>query len=234
MVRSSLAVALAPALALAGVLAPSLAAAHVRITSPTPRSSNDLKQRHCGRTGSARANVQTYRPGAPLRLTWEEYVEHPGWLRVAFQPSGDTFPVPPASTGPTGNGRSSNYPTENLTGRTDPATGAVIIADRIVTGTTSLDLTLPSMECDRCTLQLIQMMTDKPPYSVDAASDDIYYACVDLVLSNSAPLPGPMPDPGPDGGGGMGEGCSAAGSPGALAIAAVAVGLAAARRRRRR
>lgn len=173
-------------LVLAGLLVPAVAAAHVRITSPTPRSSDQLKERHCGATGSARAHVHTYKPGSPLHLVWDEYVVHPGWFRVAFQQSGDAFEVPPVSNGPTGAGVASNYPTEDLTGKTDPATGSLIIADRIPHGTSSLDVTLPDVECDTCTLQLIQMMTDKPPYSVAATSYDIYYACVDMVLSASA------------------------------------------------
>lgn len=47
--------------------------------------SDQLKERHCGQTGSVRANVQTYRPGSPLHLIWDEYVVHPGWFRGSFQ-----------------------------------------------------------------------------------------------------------------------------------------------------
>jgi uncharacterized protein (TIGR03382 family) len=210
--------------ALAATLVSAVAVAHVRITSPTPRSSDQLKQRHCGQAGSARANVHTYKPGSPLHLVWDEYVVHPGWFRVAFQQHGDSFETPPISTGANGNGGASNYPTENLTGKTDPATGSLIIADRIQHGTLSLDLTLPNFECDSCTLQLIQMMTDKPPYASDTTSDDIYYACVDLVLSNTAPEGG-------DGGdGGTSGGCGATGGAGLAGLAALGVLL---RRRRR-
>jgi Synergist-CTERM protein sorting domain-containing protein len=210
--------------ALAIVLAPALAAAHVRITSPTPRSQDQLKQRHCGQTGSTRANIQMYKPGAPLHLVWDEYVVHPGWFRVSFQQNGDAFEIPPASNGVNGSGAVSNYPTEDLTGKTDSGTGSLIIADRIKHGTLSLDLTLPDVECDSCTLQLIQMMTDKPPYATDTTSDDIYFACVDLVLSASAP----DHPPGEDGTASSG-GCSAAGGPSAL-LALAALGLV--RRRR--
>lgn len=61
-----------------------------------------VKERHCGQTGSARTNIQTYRPGSPLHLVWDEYVVHPGWFRVSFPQNGDTFEIPPVSTGPTG------------------------------------------------------------------------------------------------------------------------------------
>jgi uncharacterized protein (TIGR03382 family) len=214
--------------ALAVLHAPAVASAHIRITSPTPRSADQLKQRHCGQTGGARANVQTYRPGAPLHLVWDEYVSHPGWFRISFQQNGDTFEIPPVSNGPVGSGAASNYPTENLTGKTDPATGSLIIADRIAHGTSSFDLTLPNVECSNCTLQLIQMMIDKPPYASDTTSDDIYFQCVDLVLSASAP----PPDAGTgDGTGGTSGGCSTSGGAPGLPLLA-ALGLV--RRRRTR
>lgn len=114
------------ALALAAVLAPASASAHIRITSSPPRSPDQLKQHHCGQTGSARANIQTYKPGAPLHLVWDEYVAHPDWFRISFQQNGDAFEVPPPSNGVTGAGAASNYPTEDLTGRTDPTTGSLI------------------------------------------------------------------------------------------------------------
>jgi MYXO-CTERM domain-containing protein len=223
--------------ALAIVLAPAVAAAHVRITSPTPRSSDQLKERHCGMAGGTRANVQTYKPGSPLHLVWDEYIVHPGWFRVSFQQNGDTFEIPPVSTGPSSTGPS-NYPTENLTGKTDPATGSLIIADRITHGTLSLDITLPNVECSNCTLQLIQMMIDKPTYSIATTSDDIYFACVDLVLSAAAPMPdagvnGTGPDAGDSGSSGSTSGgCSASGgNDGILVLAALVLGW---RRRTRR
>jgi len=228
---------------LAVILAPTLAAAHVRISSPTPRSSDQLKERHCGLTAGTRANVQTMRPGAPLHLVWDEYVVHPGWFRISFQQNGDIFEIPPASNGPSSTG-ASNYPTENLTGMTDPTTGSLIIADRIAHGTLSMDITLPNVECTNCTLQLIQMMTDGASYTIAANSSNIYFACVDLVLSATAVIP----DAGPTGGGGGGGtggtgpdgglgssttsgGCSATGGPSAMLVLGL-LGLA--RRRRRR
>ncbi|MBK9036914.1 MAG: hypothetical protein IPL61_37625 [Myxococcales bacterium] len=220
------------------------AAAHVRIMSPTPRSSVDLKARHCGVTGSPRANVQTYRPGAVLHLVWNEYVPHPGWLRISFNANSDTFRIPPGVAA----GTPAGYPTENLTGMMDPGgSGSLIIEDRIPNGSaTTRDITLPMTECTNCTLQLIQMMTDKPPYTIDELSNDIYFACVDLVISATDPLvdagPGD-PDGGanpgdPDGGTAPAEltsGCGCQGSGGAPAGLAlvVGVGLMLPRRRRR-
>src|ERR1051326_5653449 len=184
------------ALALASIAALNISVeAHVRITSPTPRTVTDLKVRHCGggTTGSARANVQTFSPGATIHLTWDMYIAHPGWFRISFNPNGDTFRIPPGDAA----GQPAGYPTEDLTGMLDPdGLGSTIIADRIPTTVLSRDIVLPTAECNNCTLQLIEMMTDKPPYTTDTASNDIYFACVDLVISATAPMvdAGPTPD----------------------------------------
>jgi hypothetical protein len=90
----------------------------------------------------------------------------------------------------------------------------------------SQTITLPNMECSNCTLQVIQLMTDKPPYTTDAASDDIYFQCADFVLTNSAP----QPDAGPDPGSGQSGSCDAGGG-GSFAL--VGFVLALPRRRRR-
>jgi hypothetical protein len=101
-------------------------------------------------------------------------------------------------------------------------------------------ITLPNIECTNCTLQLTQMMTDKPPYTTALTSDDIYYQCADLVLSASAPPP--MVDAGVPNGdaattdpGGTSGGCTTTrgASGGALIFVGGALGLVLARRRRR-
>jgi uncharacterized protein (TIGR03382 family) len=55
---------------------------------------------------------------------------------------------------------------------------------------------LPNVECENCTLQLIQMMYDKAPYG---DGNDIYFQCADISLRAGAPpAPGGDPDPTPD------------------------------------
>ena len=80
-------------------------------------------------------------------------------------------------------------------------------------------VTLPSTPCENCTLQVIQMMYDKPPYG-PAGGADIYFQCVDIALRvGGAPAgpdagPGTTPEPSPDGT--ATGGCSAATAPGIL------------------
>ncbi|MCA9560948.1 MAG: hypothetical protein KC583_20510, partial [Myxococcales bacterium] len=59
-------------------------------------------------------------------------------------------------------------------------------------------VTLPDVECDNCTLQVIQVMFDKPPQT--SPGNDLYYQCADLVLRGDGPPPPPVdagPGPGP-------------------------------------
>jgi hypothetical protein len=170
-------------------------------------------------------------------VTWDETVNHPGWFRIALQPNGETFSIPLASNGPDmdpSGGGCNNFPTENLEGMTDSA-GALILKDRILDGTESIQVALPNMECDNCTLQFIQVMTDKCPYTVDVNSDDIYFNCADITLSNSAPPPTDAGVPDPDGGNGGGGGDTSGGcasAPGAgLLVGLAFLGM---RRRSRR
>jgi len=118
---------------------------------------------------------------------------------------------PPSTMGPYSND------TVLLDGIADKGRGE---SDYVVT------VTLPNMTCDNCTLQVIQVMTDKEPFTTPG--DDIYYQCADLVLREGGTPPdagtgtgtdagtdtGTDPDAGTDTGAGTGAdsggGCSAA------------------------
>lgn len=169
------------------LLLPSIASAHVTLTFPQPRTLSQ-KTQVCGSTNNTRANVTVLPPGATITVTWLETIDHPGHYRVAFDDDGQDFPVPP-------------------TADTDTTGTPTVIQDKIadVQGGMpaggrpySLEITLPNIECNNCTLQLTQLMTDKPPYTTDALSNDIYYQCADITLSATAPDAGPPP--GNDGG----------------------------------
>ncbi len=228
---------------------PAVAHAHIHLEVPLSRTDdsvgNPQKNQHCGTAVAGRtARVTTYLPGATIMVRWAETIQHPGYFRIAFQPEGEVFRIPAASNGQAvvgGVPQASNFPTEDMTGMVDAGTGSMILKDRIPDGTLMTMITLPNMECANCTLQFIQMMTNAPPYTIDAASDDIYFNCADITLAANAPDAGvqALPDasieepinPGFDPGRVSG-GCSTgglAGWPAALALA----GLAGRRRRRR-
>lgn len=161
----------------------STAQAHIELLSPAPRTS-EQKAGPCGAAGSVRGPALTYQAGETITVEWDETVNHPGHYRLAFSMNGQDFPDP-------------NVPDDNF-----PTTLVDQITDKNG-GLYSQDITFPDMECDNCTLQLIQIMTTNVPYN------SFYYQCSDIVLSNNG-TPGGA-DAGDGGGGGGGGGDPAMG-----------------------
>jgi hypothetical protein len=238
------------ALPFALLVAPRIAVAHIELTSPSPRTLSQ-KDEHCGLAGAPRdPTPTTVTAGSTITLTWNETIGHPGWYRISFQPDGSTFEIPPASNGPYGDGTpGGNFPTEDLTGTTDPGSGSMILLDRIAdntgTGSYSQQVTLPNMLCTNCTLQLIQVMTSAHgPYN-EPGGNDIYFQCADLILAATLPDAAPpgtpdagpgnpgVPDAGP-GGAGVDGGCGCRGGVGPSGILTVLAAVGLVRRRRSR
>lgn len=183
------------------------------MAKPTPRvddvQGDDQKNRHCGSPNYSRAanpsRTTYYKPGETIRVMWQETIPHPGWHRIAIQPNGEEFVYPPASNGPRSNGDPANYPTVNQTGMTDAATGMIVLLDRIEdvgnNRTHMADVTLPNIECNNCTLQVTQFMTDRAMYNTTNGGA-VYFNCADIVISNAPPPvtpPPATPDAGPSG-----------------------------------
>lgn len=188
------------------IAVPSVASAHIQLMSPKARvvepTGGMQKTENCGSAGWVRSahpdRVSYFKPGETIRVMWNETVPHTGWYRIAFHPNGENFHVPPPGNGLDSANNPSNYPTANLTGMTDAATGTMILADRIADSNATVymqDITLPNMECNNCTLQLTQFMTTAGPTSYSINS--IYFNCADIVISNSPPPTSGTPDAGP-------------------------------------
>lgn len=186
------------------------AAAHVRLVAPISRYGDEMKFGPCGRLGGARTlSPTTFTPGQVITVTFDEFINHPGYYRVAFDPDGHDDLAPPS------------YDAGSLAW-SSPA-GVQLLADRIPDAAVGLThgevvVTLPEVECDRCTLQLIQVMTDKPPFD---GGDDFYYQCADLVLART---PGVDPPPAaPEPAGGCASGGGAGGALALLGLLALAL-----------
>lgn len=141
--------------------------AHITLMSPKPRNA-DQKDGPCGLAGDKRGTtVSTFKSGETITVQWKETVSHTGHFRISFDDNGQDGFVDPKSY-------------------TDLKTSPTVLVDDIKdkTGTQvyTQQVTLPDVECDRCTLQVIQVMTDKPPYG---DGNDIYYQCADLTLSKA-------------------------------------------------
>jgi len=176
--RRVLSVVRLPALVTIGVslLLPEPASAHITLLEPDNRT-DLLKTGPCGESGGTRGDVVTvFEPGETITVSWDETVNHTGHFRISFDPDGqDDFADP----------RSYD----------DFYTNGTVLLDDIPDtpdgGISVVEVELPDTECENCTLQLLQVMTDKPPFGPDGGSD-FYYQCADLALRSSV-------DPEPDG-----------------------------------
>jgi hypothetical protein len=195
-----------PAQVLVAVLACAAAApvaAHIQLVDPPARTGTaatpdfiNQKAAPCGVAGRS-TSVTRLPAGATITVRFDEVINHPGEFRIAFDEVGDDDLAPPAWDG--------------MTWISPP--GVTLLAEHVpdlAAGVTrgEVQVTLPDVACTTCTLQLVQVMTDKPPFTGD---DDFYFMCADLVLEGSSSPP-PPPASAPDGGNPGGGGC---GTPGA-------------------
>lgn len=179
------------------LLSPTLASAHLDLLEPPARyDRRELKDGPCGIMGGARGEtVAVYEPGETIAITIEEYIDHPSHYRVAFDADGDDDFQDPVCI--------ENCESGGATPVFAPSEGGTILADHVADDpaiTQTFEVTLPDVECERCTLQVIQVMYDKKPITV--GGNDIYYHCADIALVRDAEtmdlgvLP-PRPDLGP-------------------------------------
>lgn len=164
--------------ALLWVLAPhSVARAHVCMDVPLSRvgagcnATSAQKKGPCG-VAQRGTKVTEFRPGETITVSLNETIDHPSHYRIAFNPDGDTFEDPTSKDDKTG-----AHPFVLLDNITDESAAKQ-----------SVKVTLPNVTCERCTLQLIQVMYDKAGNGfggndgVAPDNDDLYYACADIVL----------------------------------------------------
>ena len=154
------------ALLLAAVASP--AAAHIQLDEPTARHTAQ-KRGPCGlaRDPGRGDQITVYEPGQTITVRWRETINHPSHYRISFDEDGHDDFVEPA-------------------GFDDLYSGPSVLLDDISDqrgGQYSAQVTLPDLECERCTLQLVQVMYDKPPYG---DGNDLYYQCADLALRRPA------------------------------------------------
>ena len=172
-----------------------VAQAHIKVAFPPSRIvENNLgdpqKAFPCG--GSATATLSRirtkFRPGQTIMVEWSETIYHTGHFRIAFDDDGvDAFRDPTSITNIV---EPPVLPIlkDGLFANRQPAQRMMQTA-----------ITLPNVTCRNCTLQIIQVMTDKPPYAPNGTGDDMYYHCADIELSNDAAADGGVRD----GGGGV-------------------------------
>jgi hypothetical protein len=182
--------------ALATLVAPS-ASAHIELIDPPPRyvladgSDNGIKSCPCGLGGSNRVcnvaadgsdpdrseRVSRFEAGSTVTIRFQEFVNHGGRFRVAFDPEGADM---------------ADFNANILEDVQDPSNASGMMWE--------IPITLPDMTCDNCTLQLVQAMeVDQNIEIADPAPISSYYACADIQLVAPGSL-GSGPDEPPNDG----------------------------------
>jgi hypothetical protein len=183
-------------LALATLVAPS-ASAHIELIDPPPRyvladgSDNGIKSCPCGLGGSNRVcnvaadgsdpdrseRVSRFEAGSTVTIRFQEFVNHGGRFRVAFDPEGADM---------------ADFNANILEDVQDPSNASGMMWE--------IPITLPNMTCDNCTLQLVQAMeVDQNTEIADPAPISSYYACADIQLVAPGSLGGTPEEPPNDG-----------------------------------
>jgi hypothetical protein len=188
---------------LALVLLSGTASAHITMTYPRPRTTEN-KTEPCGEGTRHSTRVTRFAPGETITVAWDETVDHPGHYRIAFDDDGDDAFVNP------------RYPDDNF-----PFTLVEPIPDK-VGGRYTQSITLPATPCINCTLQLMQIMTTQVPYN------SFYYQCADIIIGEGGVI-----DEEGAGGDGGGCSTSAGGGWGAAGAIVLLAGLLGRRRGRR-
>ena len=147
------------------------AAAHIELTLPSARYTPDhQKNEPCGHADNPPGEdpPHVYQPGETITVMWDEFINHNGHFRIAFDPTGtDNF------TSPTGFDDFYNSPEVLLDDIADDQNGGIHM----------VEVTLPDEPCNPCTLQLIQVMNDG---TWGPGTSDLYFQCADIVLENVA------------------------------------------------
>ena len=138
-----------------------------------------------GDTGTPTGTVTTVQAGETLTLRWQETIYHSGHWRIAIARDRSELQDPAVASMvdsrcnyPAGAADAlPEYPVlmDNLFPRTDPLAAAEMFEQQI---------TIPDMNCERCTLQVIQFMTHH-------ARPCIYYHCADITIVGGSDPPAP-------------------------------------------
>jgi MYXO-CTERM domain-containing protein len=196
---------------LASAALASSAHAHINATIGDASGRNgNMKNVPCdGMKGTA----LTYEPGTTVEIKVLETIPHPGYFRIAFDDDGADF-VEPRSISPVNPARKCPSSEKDQCGEPDFCNNETVLWDNLAPHPSAAPFTsytwkikLPDIECDNCTLQVIQVMEDDDlhgPYCPkDIAScndpsyiEDNYHRCFDITLKKGAKNgPGASKDP---------------------------------------
>jgi hypothetical protein len=165
-----------------------------------------LKDAPCGlKDGTRGENIYTYEAGQTIDVKLAETIAHPGYFRIAFDEDGDDDFIEPASIKPVDPARPCPFNAADKCGDSDFDNSPAVLMDNLNPHLPGEDgpgyawqVKLPDVECDNCTLQVMQVMEDiihgaYNPVPGDPADTpyiaDNYHQCIDLVLTSKPVAP---------------------------------------------
>jgi hypothetical protein len=171
----------------------------------------DLKGSPCGLPNTPRGDhIYTFEPGQTITLSVDEYIPHPSYFRISFDPNGQHFKEP-ASIKPIDPTRPCPFNAADQCGKSDFYNSPLVLMDNLNPHLATASpppytwqVKLPDVECDNCTIQILQVMEDTihgaynptPGNPADVPYvEDIYHQCIDVVLKKGGH--GPDADGGP-------------------------------------
>ncbi len=186
------------------VLAAGPASAHFILVSPDSWLVENVlgdpqKAGPCGGTsadpGTPTGKVTAMRGGDMLHIKVKETIYHPGHYRVALAVlDRKELPADPEATT-----RESPRGPISVSGKIDPAPKPPVLVDGLFIHNArpqtewETDVKLPNINCDKCTVQIIQFMEE---HGLNKDGDFTYHHCADLKLTANPALPIDMGWPG--------------------------------------
>ena len=200
---------------------PATAHAHFTLVAPPPASTSTNGGKGdppCGPTNMASNVVTPVMGGSKLMLKVNETVFHPGFYRVALSiKSRDE--LPPDNVVKDANGMVLLPTSKAMSATAEYQATPVfpVLADNLwphtsATAMFSGEITLPNVNCDKCTLQVIEFMAQHGSNGDKAGF--FYHHCADLKITADTSKPIFDPAAGGAGGAGSGGAGNAAGSGG--------------------
>ena len=173
------------------------AGAHFKLLEPASwlvedRLGDPQKMAPCGGT-SADAGTHTeaitkVQGGSKLHIKIQETVFHPGFYRIALAVNSraELPPDPDPITVPTGSGPKSVAGTIHFPPQIPVLADGLFPHTARVTDPWETDVSLPNINCPKCTLQVIQFMAE---HGLNKDGDYTYHHCADLQITADSSKP---------------------------------------------
>jgi len=199
---------------------PATAQAHFTLVTPPPASTSTNGGKGdppCGPTAMPSNVVTAVTGGSKLTIKLNETVFHPGFYRVALSiKSRDELPLDNVVKDASGKVLPPAGPGNSATAVYEENPVFPVLADNLFPHTTDMkmftgEVTLPNVNCDKCTLQVIEFMANHG--SNGPKEGYFYHHCADLKIT--ADPSKPVFDPSAGSGAGGGSSGGAAGTAGA-------------------